>query len=199
MKPMALRPDERMTYDDYAALPDDGLRRQVIDGEVFATPAPSIRHQKLVRDIVVAIEVYVRGHGGGQVFLSPCDVVLSEYDVVQPDVIFVADDRIEVVTTANIRGVPTLVVEVVTDSRMDRVRKRDLYARAGVPTYWIVDPEADRIEVYRLSATPTNHPQSSNPAARLASMSLTASLSISLRCFTAEPDSRELRMRSFSF
>ncbi|GAC1425647.1 MAG: hypothetical protein NVSMB57_17000 [Actinomycetota bacterium] len=148
---MALRPDERMTYDEYTALPDDGLRRQVIDGKVFVTPSPNIRHQNLVLDIGVAIRVYLRAHNGGQVFVSPCDVVLSEYDVVQPDVIFVADDRIEVVTTANIRGVPTLVIEVVSDSRMDRVRKRDLYAAAGIPTYWIVDPDADRIEVYRLA------------------------------------------------
>ena len=147
---MAVHP-ERMTYADYSALPDDGLRRQVIDGEVFVTPAPSIRHQNVVGNLFVALKVHLLAHGGGQVFIAPCDVVLSDHDVVQPDVVFVADDWIDVITTANIQGVPTLVIEVVSDSIMDRGRKRDLYARAGVPTYWVVDPDGDRIEVYRLA------------------------------------------------
>ena len=156
-----------MSYDDYAALPDDGLRRQVIDGEAFVTPAPNTRHQDIVRAVIVALSVHVETHGGGRAFVAPYDVVLSDYDVVQPDVVFVADARIGAINAANIRGVPSLVVEVVSDSRMDRVRKRDLYARAGVPTYWIVDPEADRIEVYRLAGDRYGSPAIFEPGTTL--------------------------------
>ena len=90
--------------------------------------------------------------GGGRVFVSPLDVRLSEHDIVEPDVIVVAVDRIEIIKEKFMLGPPSLLVEVVSDPRTDRVRKRALYARSGVPEYWIVDPDADRIEVHRLEA-----------------------------------------------
>ena len=151
---MAVRP-QKLTYVDYAAFPDDGLRREIIDGEVFVTPAANTRHQNIVGRIFVAMATHLSTRGGGQVFVAPYDVVLSDDNVVQPDIVFVETSRLNVITDANIRGIPTLVVEVVSDPRHDRVRKRDLYGSAGVPVYWIVDPDADRVEVYRLESTGT--------------------------------------------
>ena len=140
-----------MTYEDYLAFPDDSLRRELIAGEVFVTPSPNARHQRVVFRLAFSLEAHLRGHGGGEVFIPPFDVVLSEHDVVQPDVIFVAEADAGIVGEANIRGVPTLVAEVVSDPRTDRVRKRRLYEQVGVPEYWVIDPDSDRVEVYRLA------------------------------------------------
>lgn len=146
---MAVDPRKLLTYEDFITFPDDGIRREIVDGEVLVTPAPNIRHQDLVGNLYFSLAEHVRSHGGGRVFVSPVDVRLSEHDVVEPDVVFVASDRLDVIEEKFILGAPTLLVEVVSDPRTDRVRKRDLYARAGVPVYWVVDPEADRVEVYR--------------------------------------------------
>jgi len=147
---MAVEPKRLLTYEDFLAFPDDGVRREIIDGEAFVTPAPIIRHQDLVGFLFNAFYDHVREHGGGRVFVSPVDVRLSDHDVVEPDVVFVAADRLEIIQETHIMGSPSLLIEVVSDPRTDRVRKRDLYAGAGVPEYWVVDPDADRVEVYRL-------------------------------------------------
>lgn len=139
-----------LTYGDLLALPDDGLRRELLNGELLVTPAPRTRHQELVRRLVVAFSNHIDEHGGGRVFVAPYDVVLSDADVVEPDLVFVADSRLSIITDANIQGVPSLLIEVLSDPRVDRVHKRDLYARFGVPEYWIVDPDSDRIEVHHL-------------------------------------------------
>ena len=147
---MAVLPRSKLTYGDYASFPDDGIRRELIDGEVHVTPSPVTRHQRIALRMARSLADHVDAHHAGEVFVAPYDVVLSRHDVVQPDVLFVATLDTGIVTEANIQGSPTLVVEVVSDPRMDRVRKRELYARHGVPEYWIVDPDADRVEVYRL-------------------------------------------------
>jgi Uma2 family endonuclease len=103
--------------------------------------------------LFVAFAGHLKEHGGGRVFVAPFDVVLSQFDVAQPDIVFVAVSDEDVITDANIRGTPTLAIEILSDPRHDRVRKRDLYARAGIPEYWIVDPDADRVEVYRLGGS----------------------------------------------
>lgn len=151
MSTTATRPARRLTYDDFARFPDDGLRHEIIDGVHYVTPSPLVRHQVLVGRLHFAIEAHLRAHPGtGQVFLSPLDVVLSNYDVVEPDLLFVGADRDGIVTTKNFRGAPSLVVEVLskhTKSR-DRRLKRDLYERTGVSEYWLVDPEASAITIY---------------------------------------------------
>ena len=116
-----------------------------------AAPAPDVRHQELVGRLYSALYNHVRTHGGGRAFVSPLDVRLSEHDVVEPDVIFVAVDRLDIIEERYLFGSPSLLIEVGSDPRTDRVRKRDLYARAGVPEYRVVDPDADRIEIHRLS------------------------------------------------
>lgn len=141
----------KLTFDDYAAFPDDGRRWELLDGEAYLTPAPNTRHQDVVLRIVTRFSVHTDEHGGGRVFVAPYDVVLSEHDVVEPDVVFVADEDAHRITEANLQGPPTLAVEVLSDPRHDLVRKRKLYAHFGVPEYWVVDPRADRVEVYRLA------------------------------------------------
>ncbi len=138
-----------LTYADLAAFPDDNVRRELIHGDLLVSPSPNTRHQIISHRLTLALGHHVAQHGGGIVFTAPYDVVLSDRDVVEPDLIFVADPQSDIVTEANIQGVPALLVEIVSDPRVDRVRKRDLYARYGVPEYWIVDPDADRVEVYR--------------------------------------------------
>ncbi len=156
---MSVRPAIPWTYDDYVDLPDDGKRYEIVEGEVFVTPAPNIHHQDIVGWLFVTLYEHVRRHGGGRVFVAPVDAVLSPTNVVQPDIVFVADADNDRITPANLQGPPTLAVEVLSEARHDRVRKRRLYARFGVAEYWIVDPEGERVEVYRLDGqtypTPT--------------------------------------------
>lgn len=149
---MAVQHDAPLTYADLAAFPDDDVRRELIDGEVAVTPSPNTRHQDVLLRLVLAFANHLAASGGGRVFVAPYDVVLSDHSVVEPDLVFIADEDLDVITEANVQGAPTLVAEVVSHSRTDRVRKRELYARHGIGEYWVVDPDADRVEVYRLVA-----------------------------------------------
>lgn len=113
------------------------------------TPAPNTRHQDVLGRLFVAFVNHLATHGGGRVFIAPYDVILADDNVVEPDLVFVADSHLAIITEANIQGAPSFVAEVVSHARTDRVRKRDLYARHGIGEYWVVDPDADRVEVYR--------------------------------------------------
>src|SRR5262245_51916285 len=93
-----------LTYEDLAAFPDDGLRRELLDGELVVTPAPRLRHQDVVLRIAVAFSNHLREHGGGRIYIAPADVVLSHRDVLEPDVIFVLDRDSAILTEANLRG-----------------------------------------------------------------------------------------------
>ncbi|MHB8510592.1 MAG: Uma2 family endonuclease [Actinomycetota bacterium] len=137
------------TYADLAAFPNDGMRRELLDGELLVSPSPKPRHQEVSLRLTLSIGNHVAHRGGGRLFYAPLDVVLSERSVLEPDLLFILDGQIEILTEANVQGAPALVIEIVSDSRIDRVRKRDLYERFGVAEYWIVDPEADRIEILR--------------------------------------------------
>lgn len=140
-----------LTYADYAALPDDGRRWELIDGELFLSPAPKTRHQEVVVRLVVLLGNHVAAHKEGKVFVAPYDAVMSDHVVVQPDLVYLAAADTHRITEANLQGAPTLAIEVVSDPRHDLVRKRELYARFGVAEYWAVQPDADRIEVFRLA------------------------------------------------
>jgi Uma2 family endonuclease len=139
------------TYERYYAL-DDDQRYEVIDGELLLVPGPGTVHQSLVGELFFRFATYVRAHGAGTVFLSPLDVVLDDRNVVQPDVLFIRKDAPEIIDPRAIRGTPDLVVEIISPSsrRRDRKVKAALYARAGVPEYWIVDPASRSIEVLAL-------------------------------------------------
>ena len=154
MRSLAVRVDTRLTYDDFVLFPDDGKRHEIIDGEHYVTPSPNLRHQDLVGRLHVEIANYLKSHPtAGRVFLSPLDVVLSHYDVVEPDLLFVAGDQAAIMTDKNIQGPPALVVEVLSKSsrKRDAQTKRRLFERTGVREYWLVDPELDVVQVFRPS------------------------------------------------
>ncbi len=141
-----------LTYRDYAALPDDGRRYELHDGELHVTASPGTRHQRISRRLLVLLNSHVERHGLGEIFDAPYDVILSDTTVLVPDLVFVARDRQGAISERGVEGAPTLVVEILSPSTtlVDRVRKQHFYARHGVPYYWIVDPEARAIEAYML-------------------------------------------------
>jgi Uma2 family endonuclease len=140
-----------LTYEDLRSFPDDNLRREIIDGELLVTASPIRRHQRVVLEIAGALLAYEKEHGG-EAYPAPMDVFFSDTNVVEPDVLFVRPGRLPGTDEAKIVVVPDLVVEVSSPStrRTDLTRKRDLYERFGVPEYWFVDIEIERVEVYRL-------------------------------------------------
>jgi Uma2 family endonuclease len=155
--PTASSPLRRLTYDDFVRFPDDGLRHEIIDGVHFVSPAPFVRHQVLVGRLFFVLETHLRAHPGtAQVFLAPVDVVLSYYDVVEPDLLLVRGERADILTPRNVQGAPSLVIEVLSahSRSRDRQLKRDLYQRSGVQEYWLVDPDASRVSVFRRRGGP---------------------------------------------
>jgi Uma2 family endonuclease len=147
--------DTGLTYDDLASFPDDGLRRELIDGELFVSPSPVRDHQEAVEALVVALSNHRRAHGG-KLYFAPMDVRFSDRTVVEPDVLFIATERADLLHDPRFVDVtPDLVVEVSSPStrRLDLIRKRALYEREGVPEYWFVDLDESVVDVYRLDGT----------------------------------------------
>ncbi len=138
----------KFTYEDYCLLPED-RRYEVIDGEPFVTPAPTPKHQEIVLALARLLADLVQTHGLGKVYVSPCDVVLSKFDVLQPDVFFIGRDRLATIGEKYIDGAPDLVIEVLspTTASRDREAKAKRYATFGVREMWLVDPAARTIEV----------------------------------------------------
>lgn len=164
-------PNRRLTYDDFLLFPDDdGLRHEIIDGEHYVTAAPNLGHQDLIGRLYLSIGAFVEDRPErGRIFLSPCDVVFSFHDIVEPDLIFVAPDQLGILTEKNVQGTPALVVEVLSPStrKRDREIKRQLYDRTGVREYWLVDPDANVVTIHR-RASDGSFPQ----AARLTAQAL---------------------------
>ncbi|HLY60266.1 MAG TPA: Uma2 family endonuclease [Terriglobia bacterium] len=143
--------DIRLTYDDFCLLPSDGKRYEVIDGELLVTPSPNFLHQSVVTNLTYHLSAYLINHPFGRVLVSPFDVVFSQFDVVEPDILYVSKARSSVLTDKNVQGAPDLVIEVLSPStaKIDRTIKLKLYARFGVEEYWIIDPEGPAAEIYR--------------------------------------------------
>ncbi len=143
-----------LTYADYAALPDDGRRYELHDGELSVTPSPGTRHQRVKINLFDILLHHARGRGLGDLIDAPIDCILSATSVVQPDIVFVDVIHASRVSERGIEGAPTLAVEVLSPSseRTDRGRKLDLYARHGIVNYWIVDPVGRTIDGYVLEA-----------------------------------------------
>lgn len=142
------------TYEDYRHLPDDGKRYEIIEGDLFMSPSPSTRHQNISLAVAVKLFTFVKDHRLGRVLEAPYDVVLSEHDVLRPDLLFVSNAHLSRVKEENLQGAPDLIVEILSPATRERdtTVKRKLYARFGVQEYWIVDPEAETIEVLSLAA-----------------------------------------------
>ena len=150
MKP-ATAPSVKFTYEDFLNFPDDGKRHEIIDGEHYVTPSPNTKHQRIVSRLDRALGRYLDHHPLGEVFVAPFDVVFSDLDVVEPDLLYISRERAHVLTDTHVRGAPDLVVEILSpDTRKtDESTKRKLYERFDVHEYWVVDPELDAIKVYR--------------------------------------------------
>lgn len=147
---MVLAAHHVWTYDDLVALPPDDLRHEIIDGEHFVSPSPSVLHQQVLGSFHLAIGLFLREQPIGKVYFAPCDVVLSAINVVVPDLLFVSRERAAILTEANLQGAPDLLIEVLSKStrRRDRTRKLELYDRFGVREYWLADPKRQTVTVY---------------------------------------------------
>ncbi len=141
-----------LTYRDYEALPNDGRRYEIHEGELSVTAAPRTKHQEVSIKLASALHVHATTRGLGKVFAAPIAVVLSDTTIVEPDIVYVATDRLGLISERGIEGAPTLAVEILspTTAQIDRTTKMQLYARYGVPWYWIVDPDSRTVEVYAL-------------------------------------------------
>lgn len=140
---------QKLDYSDYAGIPPDRNRYEILEGDLHVTPAPSPLHQRVSKRLQRRLEAYFEAQGLGEVFDAPIDVILTLHDVVQPDLVVVTDPA--QISRRGIEGSPTLLVEVLSPSTRDQDRtvKARRYAALGVAHYWLVDPEARRLECYR--------------------------------------------------
>jgi len=142
-----------VTYEQYVQMPDDGRRYEILEGVLqMMTPSPTTRHQRVSGNLYFILRDHLVKNDLGEVFDAPLDLVLSSTCVLQPDLIYVSHARKEIVTEKNIAGAPDLVVEIISPATasVDRVTKAQIYARYGVPYYWVVDPDQKTVEEFRL-------------------------------------------------
>jgi Uma2 family endonuclease len=147
---MATRTRRKLGYVDYERMPDYGKRYEIFDGELYVTPAATPLHQRLSKRLSLALVDYFEARAIGEVFYAPIDLVLGEHDIAQPDLLVVAEPA--QISDRAIEGPPLLVIEILSPSTraQDRGVKMQRYARLGIRHYWIVDPDAQTIECFRL-------------------------------------------------
>lgn len=147
---MSAETQTKLTYEDYLLIPNDGRRHEIIDGEHYVNPSPVPRHQIIAFNIELRMGMFLLSNPIGRMMHAPLDIVLTETDIVQPDIIYISRQRLRLIGPKNIGGTPELVVEILsTNRRYDEITKRKLYERTGVSEYWIVDPELETIKIYR--------------------------------------------------
>jgi len=154
---MALAEEIRLTVEDYLAMPEGGPRYQLVEGELIPmAPAPNRRHQRTSANLFSKLDQHVRGSRCGTLYFAPFDVVFDDFNVLQPDLIYISKARSSILTDAGATGAPDLVVEILSPStaKLDLHRKRAIYARHGVDEMWVVDPEAEEVRVYRFAERP---------------------------------------------
>lgn len=139
----------KLTYDDYAALPDDGKRYELLAGELYMVPSPTFGHQRAGKRLQRQLESFVEEKGLGEVFNAPLDVVLGHHDVAQPDILVVLNPL--QLSQRGVERAPALVVEVLSPSNRnyDRIKKAGRYLATGVERYWILDPETRHLQCLR--------------------------------------------------
>lgn len=142
----------RSTYEDWLQYPDDGRLYELIDGELYASPPPAIRHQRISRDLGIALHRFLAANDRGEMLHAPTGVRLGDERVLEPDLVIVLAEHAHRISDQVIDGAPDLVVEVLSPgtARRDLSLKRSVYEDAQVPEYWIVDPESQSIEVLRI-------------------------------------------------
>ena len=146
------QPALKFTWEDYRTTPED-KRYELLDGDLLMTPAPNLKHQEVQFELGSRLGRFIKERALGKFFFAPCDVLLSNHDVVQPDLLFVSRERAHLLRVGDaVRGAPDLVVEILSPSTADRDLgyKHTLYARHGVTEYWLVDPRDETIVVHRL-------------------------------------------------
>lgn len=143
-----------LTYEDYLATPPDGRRYEILDGEIQVSATPSPLHQRVLANLNEVVRGHVKSHGLGQVFFAPLTVILANTTVVEPDLVYVDVGRAGLISQRGVEGAPTLLVEVLSPGTAanDRGPKFQLYARHGVPYYWIVDTDGQALEAYEAAA-----------------------------------------------
>jgi Uma2 family endonuclease len=145
----------KLTHEDFLLFPDDGKRHELIDGEHYVTPSPNIRHQEISGRLYLLIGAWLEANPTGRLFYAPLDIVFSNVDVVEPDLLYVSNERAQEIlaTKQNVTGAPEIVMEIgspATRKRDETIKKR-LYERSGVREYWVIDPDLDVVRVYRRS------------------------------------------------
>lgn len=158
MMPVA---EERVTAQDYRALPQNGQRYQLVEGDLYMAPAPNRFHQEIALNIVLNIANYLKSRPVGKIFIAPFDVYLNDANVFQPDLVFIASGNYGVLTDTGVEGAPDLIIEILSTgtAKLDRNPKRRVYAESGVKELWLVDPQVENVAVYYLQLNP-NQPVS---------------------------------------
>ena len=144
--------DTRLTVDDFMLFPDDGKRHEIIDGVHYVTPSPVTRHQAISGRLHLSLGNFLAEQPQlGRVFYAPFDVIFTRWDVVEPDLLVIAGDQLDILTIKNVQGAPAIVVEILSPGtrKVDESIKRRLFERGGVREYWLIDPELDIVKVYR--------------------------------------------------
>jgi len=139
-------------WEEFLELPEDGNRYEILDGELVVTRPPAIRHQRVVLALTRILDGHIVRHGLGELFANPVAVRLAEKTIVEPDLLFIARERADIVAELSVNGAPDLVVEILSPStaKRDRTVKAQLYARLGVSHYWLLDPQERRLQAFAL-------------------------------------------------
>ena len=142
---------KKYTYQDYLNLPNDGKRYEVINGELVMTPAPNIFHQTILINLVNELKNFLKKENVGKMLCAPTDVKLINSNVVQPDIIFISQENLNIITENNVEGAPDLIIEILSPGTAyyDLIEKKEIYERFEVKEYWIVDPRKRRVEIYK--------------------------------------------------
>ncbi len=150
MRQTAVKEEEVFTYQDYIHFPDNGKRYQIIHGEVYMTPAPVPYHQRIIIKLSEILDEFVVKNNLGVVFIAPCDILLSDEDIVQPDIFFISNENLDIIKEKYIEGVPDLAVEIISPytQKLDKIFKKKLYETYRVKEYWIVEPDKKTMEIF---------------------------------------------------
>jgi len=142
---------KKYTYEDYLKTPED-KRYELIEGELLMTPSPITLHQRISRRLGFELTRFVEENNRGEIFYAPYDVYLDDENVVQPDILFISKERLDIIGEKNVQGAPDLVIEIISENSAyrDMVQKRRLYEKFGVKEYWIVIPKESLVEIYTL-------------------------------------------------
>jgi Uma2 family endonuclease len=149
--PIRQREEILFTYREYALLPDDGRRHELIEGDFYASPAPSSLHQAVSARLQHRLMTQLEDTGIAAVFNAPWDVILSDTTVVQPDLALVRASRKHLISARGMEGPPDVLVEILSPSsrEQDELLKKAVYARFHVPEYWLIDPDLGFVSVFR--------------------------------------------------